>query len=104
MAGVLAHTPHLLNACQRRSIRKVVGTQAMEAERTRVSVARERAVVVHQEAQTEHKRAVMMVCLLQHHSYIITRSCMKPILYHDVSRSIVYEELRVATGRLRYAV
>ena len=37
------------------------GTQAMEAERTRVNVARERAVVVHQEAQTEHKRAVMMV-------------------------------------------
>ena len=35
--------------------------QAMEAERTRVNVARERAVVVHQEAQTEHKRAVMMV-------------------------------------------
>ena len=33
----------------------------MEAERTRVNVARERAVVVHQEAQTEHKRAVMMV-------------------------------------------
>ena len=35
--------------------------QAMEAERTKVNVARERAVVVHQEAQTEHKRAVMMV-------------------------------------------
>ncbi len=37
------------------------GMQAMEAERTKVNVARERAVVVHQEAQTEHKRAVMMV-------------------------------------------
>ena len=37
--------------------------QAMEAERTKVNVARERAVVVHQEAQTEHKRAVMMVLL-----------------------------------------
>ena len=35
--------------------------QAMEAERTKVSVARERALVVHQEAQTEHRRAVMMV-------------------------------------------
>ncbi len=35
--------------------------QAMEAERTKVNVARERAVVVHQETQTEHKRAVMMV-------------------------------------------
>ena len=33
----------------------------MEAERTQVNVARERALVVHQEAQTEHKRAVMMV-------------------------------------------
>ena len=76
----------------------------MEAERTRVSVARERAVVVHQEAQTEHKRAVMMVCPLQQHPCIITRSCMKPTLCRDVSQSILYEELHEATRRLRYAV
>ena len=85
MNGFLACTPHLSNAWQSRSVRKVVGTQAMEAERTRVSVARERAVVVHQEAQTEHKRAVMMVGLLQRHSYIVTRWCMKPTLCHDAS-------------------
>lgn len=33
----------------------------MEAERTRVGVARERALVIQQEAQTEHQRAVMAV-------------------------------------------
>ncbi len=35
--------------------------EAMEAERTRVGVERERALVVTQEAETEHRRAVMMV-------------------------------------------
>jgi regulator of protease activity HflC (stomatin/prohibitin superfamily) len=35
--------------------------EAMEAERTRAGVARERALVVAQEAETEHRRAVMMV-------------------------------------------
>jgi regulator of protease activity HflC (stomatin/prohibitin superfamily) len=35
--------------------------EAMEAERTRVGVARERALVVTQEAETEHRRAVMIV-------------------------------------------
>ncbi len=35
--------------------------EAMEAERTRVGVARERALVVTQEAETEHRRAVMLV-------------------------------------------
>ncbi|CAL8468589.1 g8129 [Coccomyxa elongata] len=34
--------------------------EAMEAERTRVGVARERALVVTQEAETEHRRAVMI--------------------------------------------
>ena len=48
----------------------------MEAERTRVNVARERAVVVHQEAQTEHRRAVMMVLRLS----MLPRMCSCPSL------------------------
>ena len=46
----------------------------MEAERTRVNVARERAVVVHHEAQTEHRRAVMMVLRLSMLSRISIRA------------------------------
>ena len=43
--------------------------EAMEAERTRVGVARERALVVTQEAETEHRRAVMIVRAL-HNTYL----------------------------------
>ena len=45
-----------LSVCQ-----TVLCAKAMEAERTRVGVARERMLVTQQEAQTEQQRAIMMV-------------------------------------------
>ena len=81
--------------------------QAMEAERTQVSVARERALVVHQEAQTEHKRAVMMVppSSCRHTTICSGSICMQSgsvgTLCHAVAPLAGLEQLRRADGPLQ---
>ena len=71
--------------------------QAMEAERTRVGVARERALVIQQEAQTEHQRAVMAVSYKPPscwNTFLAGRSCQDPPVNLRASPLVRWHVLR----------